>query len=245
MSGLVKLEAAQLGSITIVGGTGDQGYGLALRWALAGKDIVIGSRDATKAEEAAARLSAAIAATGKEAPQIRGLANPAAVAESSVVVITVPLAAQAATIKAIREALLPGTLLIDVTVPLATAIGGRASRMLGLPAGSAAQQLAEYAPTTVQVASAFHFLSAELLADPALELDCDVVGCGGNADAQETLRDLAESIAGVRYVHAGPLATSALVEAAATMLIAINIRHKTRSAGMRVTGVSPARAESA
>ncbi|MGH2346975.1 MAG: NADPH-dependent F420 reductase, partial [Chloroflexota bacterium] len=131
-----------------------------------------------------------------------------------------------------------GTLLIDVTVPLATAIGGRASRMLTPPAGSAAEQLAEYAPPGVQVMSAFHFLSAELLAgDGFPALDCDVLACGGDTAAQAMVRELAQAIAGTRYLHVGPLVASRLVEAAATMLIAINIRHKRHSAGMRVTGI--------
>ena len=132
-------------------------------------------------------------------------------------------------------------MLIDVTVPLATAIGGKASRMLSVPAGSAAEQLAEYAPPGVQVMSAFHFLSAELLAetgpDGPAPLDCDVLACGGDPTAQATVRELTECIAGARYIHVGPLVASRLVEAAATMLIAINIRHKRHSAGMRVTGI--------
>ena len=178
-----------------------------------------------------------MAATGKRAPTIIGLENGAAAASAPVVVVAVPLAAQIATIKAIREHLRPGAILIDVTVPLATAIGGRASRMLGLPAGSAAEQLAEYAPTGTQVVSAFHFLSADVLAEPTQILHCDVVVSGGDAQAQEVVRGLAEAIADVRYIHAGPLATARLVEAAATLLIAINVRHKVRHSGLRITGV--------
>lgn len=231
-----------MADVAIIGGTGNQGYGLALRWALAGKSIAIGSRDAERAHEAAGRIREAIAATGRAAPAVAGAANPEAAASAPVVVISVPLAAQIATIKSVRDHLRPETLLIDVTVPLANAIGGRASRMLVLPAGSAAEQLAEYAPEHVQVASAFHFLSADLLADPTLTMECDVIGSGGNPAAQETLRELAEAIDGVRYVHAGPLISSRLVEAAATMLIAINVRHKARHAGMRITGVGEAAA---
>lgn len=224
--------------IAVIGGTGNQGYGLALRWALAGKAITIGSRDAARAEEAAGRLAAAVAAAGRAGQGVAGLQNEAAAAAAPVVVVTVPLAAQIATIKSIRNHLRPGVLLIDVTIPLATALGGRASRMIGLPAGSAAEQMAEYAPETAQVMSAFHFLSADLLeADGAPPLDCDVVACGGDAAAQRRAQELAESIAGVRYTHAGPLVASRLVEAAATMLIAINVRHKVRYAGMRITGV--------
>ncbi|HVA90338.1 MAG TPA: NADPH-dependent F420 reductase [Chloroflexota bacterium] len=230
-----------MSDVAIIGATGNQGYGLALRWALAGKSITIGSRDQERAAAAAAKLRGVIVGAGKPEPEIVGLENGDAVAEAPVVVVSVPLAAQISTMKAIKDRIRPGTLLIDVTVPLATAIGGRASRMLSVPAGSAAEQLAEYAPAGVQVMSAFHFLSAELLAEIGpegpLSLDCDALACGGDPAAQATVRELAEAIAGVRYLHVGPLVASRLVEAAATMLIAINIRHKRHSAGMRVTGI--------
>ncbi|HVC83308.1 MAG TPA: NADPH-dependent F420 reductase [Chloroflexota bacterium] len=230
-----------MSDIAVIGATGNQGYGLALRWAMAGKSITIGSRDPERAAAAATKLRDEIGAGGKAAGTIEGRENGDAAAAAPVVVLSVPLAAQITTMKAIKDRIKPGTLLIDVTVPLATAIGGRASRMLSVPAGSAAEQLAEYAPAGVQVMSAFHFLSAELLAEIGpegpLPLDCDVLACGGDAAAQATVRELAEAIAGVRYLHAGPLVASRLVEAAATMLIAINIRHKRHSAGMRVTGI--------
>jgi 8-hydroxy-5-deazaflavin:NADPH oxidoreductase len=224
--------------VAVIGGTGNQGYGLAVRWALAGKTITIGSRDATRAADAADRVREAVQRTGRPVVKIEGLENGDAAANAPVVVVSVPLAAQIATMKSIKDRITSGALLIDVTVPLATAIGGRASRMLTLPAGSAAEQLAENAPPGVQVMSAFHFLSAELLAaDPYPPLDCDVLACGGDAAAQAIVRDLAETIEGVRYLHVGPLVASRLVEASATMLIAINIRHKKHSAGMRVTGI--------
>ena len=226
-----------MSDVAVIGGTGNQGYGLALRWAMAGKTITIGSRDVGRAEEAAERLRDAVAATGRQVPAVAGLGNEAAAADAPVVVIAVPLLAQIATIKAVREHLRPECLLIDVTVPLATAVGGRASRMLGLPAGSAAEQLAEYAPKGAQVLSAFHALSADLLADPAANVDCDVVGCGGDERAQGVLRELAEAIQGVHFVHAGPLVASRLVEASAVMLIALNVRHKIRHSGMRITGL--------
>jgi 8-hydroxy-5-deazaflavin:NADPH oxidoreductase len=230
-----------MSDIAIIGGTGNQGYGLALRWALAGRSIVIGSRDAERAVGAAEKIRQAVAPLGRDDIQVEGLENGAAAAAAAIVVVCVPLAAQIGTIKAIKDHIALGSILVDVTVPLATAIGGRASRMLGLPAGSAAEQLAEYAPAGVQVVSAFHFLSADLLAevgpDGPIPLDCDVVGCGGDPRAQEVLRDLALAIDGVRYTHAGPLVASRLVEATATLLIAINVRHKSRHTGMRLTGV--------
>ncbi len=231
-----------MSDVAVIGGTGHQGFGLALRWALAGKSVSIGSRDPQRASAAAERLRETARAAGRAAVAVSGLENAAAAAEAPTVVLAVPLAAQIATIKGLRDHLRPGTVLIDVTVPLATAIGGRASRVLGLPAGSAAEQAAEYSPEGTQVVSAFHALSADLLAsvgaDGPLPLDCDVVACGGDAAAQEVVRELALAIDGVRYVHAGPLACSRLVESAAALLIAINVRHKVRHAGMRITGVA-------
>ncbi|MDB5057773.1 MAG: putative dinucleotide-binding enzyme [Chloroflexi bacterium] len=228
-----------MSDVTVIGGAGHEGYGLALRWALAGKSITIGSRSPERAMEAAQKIKHTAAGFGKTVT-VDGQENAAAAASAPVVVVSVPLAAQIATIKAIREHLQPSCLLVDVTVPLATAIGGRASRMLGLPAGSAAEQLAEYAPAGVQVVSAFHFLSADLLAqagpDGPIPIDCDVVACGGDAHAQEVVRELAVAIEGVHYFHAGPLVASRLVEAAATMLIAMNVRHKVRHTGIRITG---------
>ncbi|HWE63722.1 MAG TPA: NADPH-dependent F420 reductase [Chloroflexota bacterium] len=226
-----------MADVAVIGGTGDQGYGLALRWAMSGKAIAIGSRDAGRAEAAAERLQDVVSAAGLSVPPIIGLENAAAAAAAPVVVIAVPLAAQIATIKAIHDHLRQGAILIDVTVPLATAIGGRASRMLGIPAGSAAEQLAEYAPEHTHVVSAFHFLSADVLGDLTQPVESDVIGCGGDAGAQAVLRELAETIEGVRYVHAGPLAMARLVEAAATLLIGINVRHKIRHSGLRITGL--------
>jgi NADPH-dependent F420 reductase len=230
-----------MSDVTVIGGTGHEGYGLALRWALAGKHITIGSREAERAKQAAQHIRDTAAGFGKTV-EVDGHENPAAAAASPVVVVTVPLAAQIATIKSIKGHLRPNSLLVDATVPLATAIGGRASRMLGLPAGSAAEQLAEYAPAGVQVMSAFHFLSADLLAevhsDGPVPIDCDIIACGGDAQAQEVLRDLASAIEGTHFVHAGPLVASRLVEAAATMLIAINIHHKVRNTGLRITGLN-------
>jgi NADPH-dependent F420 reductase len=230
-----------MSDVVVIGGTGQQGFGLALRWAFAGKSVTIGSRDPERAASAADRILQAAQTANLPVPTVIGLENAEAAADAPTVVVAVPLAAQIATMKAIKEHIRPGALLIDVTVPLATAIGGRASRVLGLPAGSAAEQAAEYAPPGTQVMSAFHLLSADRLAelgpDGPVPVACDVVACGGDAAAQEIVRGLALAIQGARYIHAGPLACSRLVESAAALLIAINVRHKVRHAGMRISGV--------
>src|SRR5262245_9225787 len=140
-------------TIAIVGGTGAEGFALAQRFAHAGARVIIGSRDQKKAEEAAARLAG-----------VQGLQNVDAARDAEIVILTVPLAAQISILKSIRASLRPGAILVDATVPLEAAIGGRVSRTLALWAGSAAQQAAQHVPEGVTVVAAFHSLSAELLA---------------------------------------------------------------------------------
>lgn len=218
--------------IAIIGGTGDQGKGLALRWAAAGFDIMLGSRDAGRAEAAAADIRAQLGG----AVSVYGAQNAEAAARSSIVVITVPFAAQIATLKEIRDGLEPGTLLVDVTVPLEPAVGGRATRVLGVWAGSAAEQAAEFAPEGVAVASAFHNVGAAALSDLAHGVDCDVLVCGDMKADRERLRPLVESIPGCRFVDAGVLSNSRTVEALTALLIGINIRYKCHS-GVRISGL--------
>src|SRR2546425_748719 len=146
--------------IGIVGGTGPEGSGLAARWAAAGEHIVIGSRDARRAAETAQLLRARFGSNAK----IEGADNASAVAQCEVIVLTVPFSAQTALLKQLKPHWKPGQILIDTTVPLAAAVGGAPSRMLGVWQGSAAQQARELVPASVAVAAAFHNLSAELLA---------------------------------------------------------------------------------
>jgi hypothetical protein len=218
--------------IAIIGGTGDQGKGLALRWAGAGFSIVIGSRDRERAVAAAAELRRVVGGD----VSIDGEVNSRAAAEASIVVITVPFAAQIATMKDIRESLSPGSLLIDVTVPLEPAVGGKPTRMLGVWAGSAAEQCAELVPPNVQVVSAFHNAGAEALADLDHEVDCDIIVCGDDKQARERARPLVEAVPGCRYVDGGALANSRTVEALTAMLIGFNIRYK-KHTGIRITGI--------
>lgn len=221
--------------IAIIGGTGDQGKGLALRWGGAGCEIIIGSRDAARAAASAEAMRATLESDGLPA-MIEGAANPEAAASASIVVLTVPFAAQIATLKEIRERLTAGSLLIDVTVPLEPAVGGKPSRVLGVWAGSAAEQCAELTPPGVEVVSAFHNLSADVLADLAHAAECDVLVCGDKKEAKARVRPLVESIPGCRYVDGGPLANSRTVEAMTALLIGLNIRYKAHT-GVRITGL--------
>lgn len=217
--------------IAIIGGTGEQGKGLALRWARAGFHVTLGSRDAAKAQAAAAEWTAQLGAA-----TLFGAANAEAVARAEIVALTVPFAAQMATLKEIRERLAPGAIVIDVTVPLEPAVGGRPTRTLGVWAGSAAEQTAELVPQGARVVSAFHNVAASALADLAHDVDCDILVCGDDKAAKETVRPLVEAISGCRFIDAGPLANSRTVEALTALLIGCNIRFKTHT-GIRITGI--------
>src|SRR5205807_3543252 len=139
-------------TISIIGGTGPAGMGLALRWARAGEKVIVGSRDAARARETAAKIAERVGGS----PQVTGLENSAACAASDLLVLTVPFEGQADLLKQLKPAIRASSVLIDATVPLAASVGGRASRTIGVWQGSAAQQTAELVPKGVSVAAAFH-----------------------------------------------------------------------------------------
>jgi len=216
--------------IAIIGGAGELGFGLALRWAKAGEDVRIGSRDAAKAEEAAARIKTAVPDA-----TIAGFENVQAASGASVVVIAVPFSAQAGILKTIKSAV-KQAILVDASVPLAAEVGGRPTRMLGVWEGSAAQQAAGLVPG-VPVVSAFHNVSAEMLHDLTLTLDCDILICGDEAAAKERLSALVKLIPGLRPLDAGPLEMSRVVESMTALMISLNRRYKTHHSGIRITGL--------
>lgn len=219
-------------TIAILGATGDQGYGLALRWAKAGERIIIGSRVAQRAEDAAARIKDTLGGAG----DVRGLENPEAVANADLIVVSVPFAAQADTIKTVKPNFKEGQILCDITVPLASAVGGPATRMLVLPFGSAAEQAADLAGKSVKVVSAFQNVNADALADLESDIDCDIIVCGGT-DVKPVIRDLIKHLPGARYVDGGPLYNSRIVESITALMIGFNIRYKVHGAGIRITGL--------
>jgi 8-hydroxy-5-deazaflavin:NADPH oxidoreductase len=227
------MSASESRPIAILGGTGPAGMGLALRWARAGESIIIGSRSAERARECAARIKEK---TGSEA-KVTGAENKEACATADVLVLTVPFEGQAELLKQLQSSISAGSVLIDATVPLAAAVGGRASRTLGVWQGSAAQQSAELAPKQVSVVAAFHNLSADLLNGEA-PLDCDVIVCSDDANASRLTRDLAAKIPGVRGIDGGKLENARIVEQITALLIGLNIRHKGH-AGVRITGLPP------
>jgi 8-hydroxy-5-deazaflavin:NADPH oxidoreductase len=220
--------------IAVLGGTGPEGFGLALRWARAGEPVIIGSRDVKRAQDAAARIKARV---GSGAP-VSGEENAAACAESNLLVLAIPFEGHAALLKHIKGAIQPGSIVIDATVPLAASVGGRASRTLGVWQGSAAQQTAELVPVGVSVVAAFQNTSAEVLNGDG-PVDCDVIVCSDDVDAGKVARGLATKIPGVRALDGGKLENARTLEQVTALLIVLNIRYKGH-AGIRITGLPPA-----
>ena len=212
--------------IAVLGGTGAEGGGLALRFAHAGHRVVIGSRDAGRAADAAARINGKL---GCDA--VSGAGNDEAAANAELAVLTVPYAAQRATALAVAPAL-AGKILVDATVPLRPPDVARAQLPEG---GSAVARLQADLGKEVCVVSAFQNVSAHRLSELDREVDCDVLVCADDESARETVVRLAASI-GLRAWHAGPLDNSAVAETLTSALIAINRRYKSRAAGIRITG---------
>ena len=228
------MKARMNRAIAVIGGTGPAGAGLALRWARAGETVIIGSRDAARAQQTAETIRKRAGASA----QVIGMQNSAACAASDLLVLTVPFAGQAELLKQLKPAIRPGSILIDATVPLAASVGGRASRTLGVWQGSAAQQTAELVPKGVSVAAAFQNVSADVL-NSDKDVDCDVIVCSDDPNATQVAMELAAKIAGVRAIDGGKLENARIVEQITALLIGLNIRHKGHG-GIRITGLPDA-----
>jgi NADPH-dependent F420 reductase len=214
-------------SVAVLGGTGQEGSGLALRWANAGHQVILGSRSADKAEKAAAALNQRL---GRDA--LKGMDNRSAAAAAAIVVLAVPYAAQRLSVEEVRDAL-AGKILIDVTVPL---VPPRVARVQLPEGGSAVEAIQKLLGEQTRVVSAFQNVSAHYLAELDRVIECDVLVCGDDKDARDLAVRLAAD-AGLRGVHAGVLANSAAAEALTSALIAINRHYKVPAAGIRITGV--------
>lgn len=217
--------------VCIVGGTGALGFGLAVRLGRADVQVVIGSRDATRAAEAAERARERLAGGA-----VTGLQNAEAVREAETVILSVPFRSQSETLTNLKGSLTADQLVIDATVPLAAAVSGKATRTLGVWQGSAAQQAQEMVPDGVRVVSAFHTVSAALLTDLEHELDEDVLVCGDRREDKARVAELVNRIEGLRAVDCGPLEMARIIEQLTPLLISINVRNKVR-AGIRITGL--------
>lgn len=217
--------------VAIIGASGSLGFGLAVRLGRAGIPVVIGSRDQARAEEAAGRARDAV-----EGSVCSGAENGEAARSASVVILSVPFRSHSETLTNLKDVLKPGQLLIDATVPLAAAVSGKATRMLGVWQGSAAQQAAEMVPDGVRVVSALHTVSAASLTDLEHPLAQDVLVCGDKrADKTEAAR-LIERIEGLRCVDAGRLEMSRITESLTALLIGVNARYKVH-AGVSLAGL--------
>lgn len=214
-------------SIAILGGTGAEGGGLALRWAHKGYEVIIGGRSAERANAAADEINARLGTQ-----MARGAANAEAAAAADIVVLAVPYAAQKSTIEDVRAGLL-GKILIDVTVPL---VPPKVSRVQLPEGGSAVEAVQILLGSEVRVVSAFQNISAHHLTHLDAELDCDVLVSADDASAADEVVALAQAI-GLRAWNAGVLANSVVAEALTSVLIALNRRYKVPAAGIRITGV--------
>jgi 8-hydroxy-5-deazaflavin:NADPH oxidoreductase len=227
--------------IAVIGGTGDLGFGLALRWTLAGLDVVIGSREESRARDAAARVEKMVLERNERVnatvtPRIRGLENPAAAESSDVVLVAVPFSGLVPIYKSIAEHLRPDAIVVDATVPVEASLGGKATHVFGVWEGSAAQLGQAFLPKETKMCAAFHTLASGAASDLEHALDGDVLVCGSK-DAKAGVRPHVEVIDGLRYVDAGPLENARIVEPITALLIGINRRYRTDRAGIRITGL--------
>lgn len=219
------------GPVCVIGASGALGFGLALRFARAGVEVVIGSRDETRAGETVERARAAVGDGS-----FSGYANAQAAAKSDLVILCVPFRNQSETLTNLKGVLASGTLLIDATVPLAAAVSGKATRMLGVWQGSAAQQAQEMLGADVRVVSALHTVSAACLSELDRQLDEDVLLCGDLPQDKRRAQELIERIGGLRCVDCGRLEMARVTESLTALLISVNARYKTH-AGIRITGL--------
>ncbi len=219
-------------TIAILGGTGDQGLGLALRFCAAARRVAIGSRVRERAERAAEDVA-------KQVPgaEVEGLENGDAAAGAGIVILSVPFEHTAGTLKAIRERLAPGQIVVSMGVPLATAVGDGAVRTLGVWQGSCAELVASLVPDGVEVVSAFQNVSAHRLQHLPDPVECDVVVSGAKA-ARARVGELCGLVPGLRYVDGGPLGNARIVEAWTALLIGLNVRYRVAEGiGVRFTGL--------
>lgn len=246
--------------VAIVGGSGALGSALALRLSLAGIPVLVGSREPERSAEAvgrvAARADAALdairladepehlaagsrmvtAPASANLGALTAMSNADAVAGASVIFLCVPFRNHSESFTALRSAFRPGQILVDATVPLAAAVSGKATRMIGVWQGSAAQQAQEMLPDGVEVVAALHTISARTLGDAAAALDEDILICGDERTAKARVAGILQRIGGLRCVDAGPLEQARIVESLTAMLIGINVRHRAH-AGIRITGL--------
>jgi NADPH-dependent F420 reductase len=219
--------------IGIVGGTGDEGFGLALRLARAGHEIVIGSRSDERGRGAAERAREILG--GRAA--LEGTSNDTCVADSELIFVTVPYEGQAEIYRSIKPHVPSGRILVDTTTPLATAVGGRPWQVIRPWHGSAAEQAeALLGRGTVRLVSGFHTISAGQLQDLDRPMEGDVLLCGADTEAKDIVGGLAEAIPALRWVDVGELAMARIIEPLTALMVSVNRRYKLKDTGVALTG---------
>jgi NADPH-dependent F420 reductase len=221
--------------MTIIGGTGGQGLGIAIRFVQAGENVIIGSRTMEKAQTAVDKIKELL--KKEEIPNLKAAQNPEAAKEADILILTVPLAAQRATLLSIKDGAV-GKILLDATGPLETAIGGSPTRCLYLPEGAAAERAQKIVPET-KVICAFNNISSGALMNFTEPIDCDCLISGDNQEAKITAAKLIEQIPGVQVVDCGPLERAQIIEKITPLLIGLNIKKTCKDAGIRITGIDP------
>lgn len=220
--------------VAIIGGTGDQGFGLALRFVQAGLEVIVGSRDIKKAENTVNIIKNMV--KGDEM-QIQGMTNEEAAENGELLILTVPLQAQIVSLKSIKN-YVDNKILVDATVPLETCLGGKPNRYVDLWEGSAAERSAEVLKDKdVKIVSAFNNISSASLINIKKDVKCDCLISGDHEDAKVEVMKLAEKIPGVRSIDCGPLENARIIEKITPLLINLNIRNKIKLAGLRITGL--------
>jgi NADPH-dependent F420 reductase len=225
-------------SVAIIGGTGDEGFGLALRLAMGGEQVVIGSRAEERGQASAdkAREILGIGTGSGTRGEISGASNQEAAAACDIVVVTVPYAGQAEIYRSIKDSVRKGAVVCDATSPLATAVGRPAWQVITPWEGSAAEQAKAILRKDVRMVSAFHTVSAESLQDLDRPMEGDVLVCGAEAEAKAAIGALVEAIANLRWVDAGVLSMSRIVERLTAILVSVNRNYGIKEAGLSVTG---------
>ena len=221
--------------VSIIGGTGPQGLGIGERLAIEGVDVIIGSRKEEKALEVVAQAKEDL--KDYDLSTMKGMANEDAAREGDVLIITVPLAAQKPTIEGIKE-FCKDKIVMDATVPLETAIGGKPFRFIDLMEGSAAERTASILEGTgAKVICAFCNISNSHLSNIPEEIDCDCLIAGDDKEAKETAAELINKIPGIRTIDTGILEKSRIIEKITPLLIGLNIKYKSHYGGLRITGI--------
>lgn len=219
-------------NVAVIGGTGEEGFGLTLRLARAGHHVTIGSRSADKG--GAAAVSARELAGGDAL--VDGTTNEEAAASVDVVVVTVPFAGQAEIYRSIKPAVPAGAIVLDATSPLATAAGGKAWQVLRPWHGSAAEQADSILSQGVRMVAGFHTIAGHALRDMDAELESDVLVCGDDPEAKAVVGSLVTGIPNLRWVDCGALSMARIAETMTALLVSINRTYKVREAGFRITG---------